>query len=209
MSTIINATKTNGVVIQPDNSGSLVLQTNNGTTALTIDTSQNATFAGTLTATGKLVASSMPTGSVLQVVNTIKTNSFSTTSTTFTDVTGLSVSITPSSSSSTILVIASVTGIGTDVPNAGATGFILVRNSTTIAQGTGGTVNFTGHLSNRNLGGTAHTLNSALSYLDSPSTASAITYKIQGRAEAGTLYVNRDPDNQVSVSTITVMEIKG
>ncbi len=48
MSTIINATTTNGVVIQPDNSGSLVLQTNNGTTALTISTAQNATFAGTV-----------------------------------------------------------------------------------------------------------------------------------------------------------------
>jgi hypothetical protein len=45
MSTIINATTTNGVVIQPDNSGSLVLQTNNGTTALTVDTSQNVAFA--------------------------------------------------------------------------------------------------------------------------------------------------------------------
>jgi hypothetical protein len=41
MSTIINATTTNGVVIQPDNSGSLALQTNNGTAAVTIDTSQN------------------------------------------------------------------------------------------------------------------------------------------------------------------------
>jgi hypothetical protein len=41
MSTIINATTTNGVVIQPDNSGSLQLQTNNGTTAVTINTSQN------------------------------------------------------------------------------------------------------------------------------------------------------------------------
>ena len=48
MSTIINATTTTGVVIQPDNSGSLVLQTNSGTTALTIDTSQRAAFvAGT------------------------------------------------------------------------------------------------------------------------------------------------------------------
>jgi hypothetical protein len=48
MSTIINATTTNGVVIEPDNSGSLVLQTNSGTTALTIDTSQRAAFvAGT------------------------------------------------------------------------------------------------------------------------------------------------------------------
>ena len=45
MSTIINATTTNGVVIQPDNSGSLVLQTNSGTTALTIDTLQNVAFA--------------------------------------------------------------------------------------------------------------------------------------------------------------------
>ena len=44
MSTIINATTTNGVVIQPDNSGSLALQTNNGTAALTIDTSQNLQF---------------------------------------------------------------------------------------------------------------------------------------------------------------------
>ena len=47
MSSIINATTTNGVVIQPDNSGSLVLQTNNGTAALTINTSQNATFNST------------------------------------------------------------------------------------------------------------------------------------------------------------------
>jgi len=53
MSTIINATTTNGVVIQPDNSGSLVLQTNSGTTALTIDTSQNVGI-GTTTPTQKL-----------------------------------------------------------------------------------------------------------------------------------------------------------
>jgi len=64
MSTIINATTTNGVVIQPDNSGSLVLQTNSGTTALTIDTSQNIgigttsplaklSVSGGITATGQ------------------------------------------------------------------------------------------------------------------------------------------------------------
>jgi hypothetical protein len=41
MSTIINATTTNGVVIQPDNSGSLQLATNSGTTAVTVDASQN------------------------------------------------------------------------------------------------------------------------------------------------------------------------
>ena len=41
MASIINATTTNGVAITPDNSGELRLQTNNGTTAVTIDTSQN------------------------------------------------------------------------------------------------------------------------------------------------------------------------
>ena len=41
MASIINATTTNGVAVQGDNSGSLQLQTNSGTTAVTIDTSQN------------------------------------------------------------------------------------------------------------------------------------------------------------------------
>jgi hypothetical protein len=48
MASIIRATTTNGLQVAPDNSGSLVLQTNGTTTALTIDTSQNATFAGTV-----------------------------------------------------------------------------------------------------------------------------------------------------------------
>ncbi len=41
MSSIINATTTAGVSVAGDNSGSLQLATNNGTTAVTIDTSQN------------------------------------------------------------------------------------------------------------------------------------------------------------------------
>lgn len=41
MPSVISATTTNGVAISPDNSGSLQLATNNGTTAVTIDTSQN------------------------------------------------------------------------------------------------------------------------------------------------------------------------
>jgi hypothetical protein len=41
MASILNATTTSGLVTSADNSGSLQLQTNNGTTAVTIDTSQN------------------------------------------------------------------------------------------------------------------------------------------------------------------------
>jgi len=77
MSTIINATTTNGVVIQPDNSGSLVLQTNSGTTALTISTAQNATFAGTVT---------LPTGTVYPLVSSTAVASTSGTSIDFTSI---------------------------------------------------------------------------------------------------------------------------
>ena len=72
MSTIINATTTNGVVIQPDNSGSLVLQTNSGTTALTIDTSQRAAFvAGTAAAPAITTASDTNTGIFFSAADTI------------------------------------------------------------------------------------------------------------------------------------------
>ena len=72
MSTIINATTTNGVVIQPDNSGSLVLQTNSGTTALTIDTSQRAAFvAGTAAAPAITTTGDTNTGIFFPAADTI------------------------------------------------------------------------------------------------------------------------------------------
>jgi len=77
MSSIINATTTNGVVIQPDNSGSLVLQTNSGTTALTISTAQNATFTGTVT---------LPTGTIYPLVSGTSVASTSGTSIDFTSI---------------------------------------------------------------------------------------------------------------------------
>ena len=51
MTTTINASTSSGLVNTADTSGSLALQTAS-TTALTLDTSQNATFAGTITTTG-------------------------------------------------------------------------------------------------------------------------------------------------------------
>jgi hypothetical protein len=72
MSTIINATTTNGVVIQPDNSGSLELQTNSGTTALTIDTSQRAAFvAGTAAAPAITTTGDTNTGVFFPAADTI------------------------------------------------------------------------------------------------------------------------------------------
>lgn len=54
MPSILNATTTNGLVTSADNSGSLQLQTNNGTTAVTIDTSQNVGIGGSPVANNQL-----------------------------------------------------------------------------------------------------------------------------------------------------------
>lgn len=154
-------------------------------------------------------ASGMPTGSVIQTVSTTKTDSFSTNSTSFTDVTGLYVTITPSSATSKILITASVSYSS----NPDDVLIRLVRDSTAIAVGTSGASynglnQINGNAPNRygmNTGSTC--------YLDSPATASAITYKIQmmsvnGGAAYG--YVNRrgESTNYGGTSTITVMEIK-
>ena len=83
MSTIINATTTNGVVIQPDNSGSLVLQTNSGTTALTIDTSQKVLMGTTTSPSGGSIqlALSNTFGAGIQLNNSTGVNGGAITST--------------------------------------------------------------------------------------------------------------------------------
>jgi hypothetical protein len=76
---------------------------------------------------GTLPKAQLPTGSVLQVVSTTKTDTFSTSSTSYTDLTGLSVSITPTSATSKVLVFYTVNGKQTTTPS-----MRLVRNSTAI-----------------------------------------------------------------------------
>jgi len=146
---------------------------------------------------------------VLQVVNTLKSDTFTTTSTSLVDVTGLSATITPSATSSKIMVMVTLSGVTTDQTDSSSGGYVLLRDSTQIAVNTALTYDRTGQLSIRSLGAsTAVTLNHATNFLDSPATVSALTYKVQVAAGAGTLYINRDGDNAVgSVSSLTLMEI--
>jgi hypothetical protein len=145
-------------------------------------------------------------GKVLQVVSVTKVNSFTTTSASFVDVTGLSVSITPSASSSRILIMSTFQASNT---TADLVYFNLVRNSTAIAQGTGGTNDITAAAYSSAPTNNESLYQVAITNLDSPATTSATTYKIQMAATGGTGAVGkRGMDTLIAASSnILVMEI--
>jgi hypothetical protein len=119
-------------------------------------------------------------GSVLQVVNTTYSTETSSGASSYTD-TGLSLSITPTQSSSKILVLCNMCSAGVQQTSGNdAKGFFkLVRDSTDLYEsihraydyGGSGQITFGSYL---------------MSWLDSPSTTSSVTYKLQQKLSAGT-----------------------
>jgi len=149
----------------------------------------------------------------VQVISTTKTDTFtSTTTAAFTDITGFSVSITPTSATNRILIIVSGTCSGQSV-TSGAN-LRLMRGSTAIdvadAAGSRSLATTNAYQADSN-----QSMSFSMNFLDSPATTSATTYKIQFRIEAGTFYFNRAQSDGDSAgvsrfaSTITVMEISG
>ena len=153
---------------------------------------------------------SAATGKVLQVVQTIKVDTFSSTSGGWIDVTGLSLAITPSATSSKVYGIFSI-AMGLSNFNDFNYSWKSVRGSTDIGisnTGNGGSGGGNMYLSG---GAYPHLFGNTKTVLDSPSTTSATTYKIQinkGGTD-GTIYVNRrgQDSGQTAVSSITLMEI--
>lgn len=153
-------------------------------------------------------------GRIIKVVNTNKTDTFSTTSTSLTDVTGLSATITPSSSANKILVTVSVPwGISSPVEAplitiADGSNNNLINASTpsTRTPGISGQYNQT----------TASMITTSFSFVHSPATTSAFTYKVRIRTSGtATMYINRSSDDSDAssrtrgIATITLQEIKG
>jgi hypothetical protein len=150
---------------------------------------------------------------ILQVVSVTKTDTFTTTSTTFSNVTGLAVSITPTSTSSKILISGSV-NIGSTQGTNGVH-FRLARGATAISL-----ADVAGSRNRAYSGGNtiqAAMVSSAFEFLDSPATTSSTTYNVQlaTNSSGQTAAVNRqladadDIGTPRGVSTITVMEIAG
>ena len=165
-------------------------------------------------ATGAITSGALPTGSILQVVQAVKSDTDSTASTTFTDIAGLSASITPSSTSNKILVQV-VIGMHGNSTAARGSNYQIVRGSTPIALGDdalGGQSSFALWMNSTSYmsGGAQFT------YLDSPATTSATTYKVQWMTFSNTVYINRGGDasstgswNRRGSSQIILMEVAG
>ena len=187
------------IIVAGDTSGTITLQAPavSGSTTLTLPST-----SGTVITSANL-SSNLPTGSVLQVVQGTYSTFTSSSSSTYAD-TGLSVSITPSSSSNKILAFSSMVGVGKNTGNTKVK-LRLVRGSTTIDV-------FATEAAGTPWSGTTQLDIGTLSAiaLDSPSTTSSITYKIQFASEANVtqVFINNTNETPEYGSTLTLMEIK-
>jgi len=132
-------------------------------------------------------------GKVLQVVQGYTSTNANTTGTTYVD-SNLTATITPTLATSKVLVVVHQNGCYTNVITAGMH-INLMKDSTQLVEW----VKYYGQTSTQ-----INTTNS-LSYLDSPSTTSATTYKTQFHRIAGNAAVG--VQNNGAYSTITLMEI--
>ena len=162
-------------------------------------------------------------GKILQVKNAIKTDTASVTSNTFTDISGLSISITPSSSSNKILFRGYVS-IGTEGNTNVA--IKIFRDSTEIGKSTANSTaanNSTATAAGLNVSSVTSSVKSQIhqlqfEVLDSPNTTSAVTYKVQFaeislyQYASVIVYVNRTyftPSASLHgvISSVTAMEV--
>jgi hypothetical protein len=210
MATIINADTSNGLKLTSDTSGEIKLQSA-GADIATVSSTGLAMASGK-TLTGDAVSS----GKILQVLQATKTDTFSTNSTTFVDITDMAVTITPSSTSSKILVFNQL--------QAGTTGHGTIKTVRTVG-GTTSDILVGDADGNRSRGNskiyisTWNPTTCVAQLLDSPNTTSAVTYKVQcavPHSASYYIYVNRAVSSSGasdfaydvrSSSTITVMEV--
>lgn len=165
-------------------SNTLVLPTGNGTSGQYLQT--NGSGALSWAAGGK----------ILQVVNATYSTQTSSSSSTYAD-TGLTASITPSSSSNKILVFATIAGVYKDTGNTYLKAR-LVRGSTELFL-IDDVAGYTGSTAAIGVG------NVSASYLDSPATTSSTTYKVQFASSLNVAKVQIQTSS--STSTITLMEV--
>ena len=192
-----------------------IRSTSASTDAITMDGSGNVTFPANATCSG--TATGFGGGKLLQVVSTAKTDVFTTSSTYSSPVaiTGLSVSITPSSSSNKILINVSLGHVASTGGNSSCY-FWLYKGGSVISGAIGDTSNSNTRVTFYNRSAAqAHGTCASMTYLDNADSTSSLTYQLYGAHEgsSSSLAINRSGDSGTSgqygrtISTITAMEI--
>jgi hypothetical protein len=152
---------------------------------------------------------------ILRTLQTVKADTFSTTSVTYVDVTGLTQAITPAKDTNKVLVCCQVAYSYNDAGGgAGNTGYLtLARGATNLAVPTSPGSRIPAMVAKSGNTNDGDLFVFSGMYLDSPATTSATTYAVQASVEAGTIYVNRseqdtDADNRPrGISVITLFEV--
>ena len=172
-----------------------------------LDLTDGYAFTGAVSGAGKIV----------QVVTMTKTDyaTFSSSSTsTFVDLTGMTLAITPTSSSNKILIMANIQ-VGANV-NYYVCHVRLLRGSTPIGIGDADGASLRDTMGHRNGYDSLSTMPVTCMFEDSPSTTSETTYKFQGTLGAsysGTFHLNLGGTGSAAdyalrpISTITLWEI--
>lgn len=169
---------------------------------------------------GNLSFASVAGGKILQVVQTFKTDAFSRSSTTFGDITGMNVSITPASTSNKILILCNLS-VGTN--GNGYAGFRLLRDSTNIGHSTAldsqssNNTRDSAFAFGDETGQAQNKLNTvSYCFLDTPSSTSSLTYKLTVRTWSSTTFRLNRPQfignaayTMAGTSSITAMEVAG
>lgn len=187
-----------------------------GTPASGVLTNCTSIPAGQLT--GTVPAARLPTGAILQVAQSFKTDTFSLTSQSYINVTGLTVSITPTTNTSKILIMMNVAFSGRAQLDSLYAAF--GKNSSVITASIGDAASLRPRATLSSFPGDAlyvdnYQAQATQMYLDSPATTSSITYSVMMRtANGNTMYVNRTYTDRDTAnydgrwtSSIVVMEV--
>ena len=206
---------TNGQSLITNGSGTLSFGTPTISTATNFDVTSNIT-AAKAKVNSIIPKNGLPSGAsggIIQTVQTVKTDGFSTTSNSFVDITGMSVTITPQSSTSKVMIEVLINMSANSVG-----GVRVLRGSTPVgissAVSGSNRVNATFGASSDNLV-TVNTF--GVKFFDSPATTNATTYKLQVYlfdAESGSAFFLNRPHNLENlsrtvgtISSITAYEV--